>query len=341
MAENLTPREIVKGLLQGVLPPRPLILPIVFSLAARLEHLPLRAFLGNPSKISNSLKQIHNHLRSDGVACYFDPYLEAEALGGTLHWEKEDQWGRICWPRQAAKGELPQGLRSSEEASKSGRVGVAVEVIRQLKWVLRDQTLLMAAVTGPFTLATRITQLEHEETLRGQDVPEAALELAASVIHKVSVAFVEAGANVIFIQEDLLPTLSAEGCQGWALLLAPVFNVIRFYQALPVLLLADSRSVARNCEVISQEPWDRVLCPALDAIRAFPLGKLPDLKAAIVGLALPLEAFQPEELGRDEPGQFPSQAISELQPAILTTPGDLPAGTDMKEVRRTFQRSCR
>jgi len=272
MAENLTPREMVKGLLQGVSPPRPLILPIVFSLGAEVENVPLRTFLGSPTKISNSLRQMHNRLGSDGVACYFDPYLEAEALGGTLHWEKEDQWARICRPRQAAKGELPAGLRSPEEASKSGRVGVAVEVIHQLKWLLRDQTLLMAAATGPFTLAARITHWEHEEELHSEDLPEVALELAASVIHKVVLAFVEAGANLVLVREEILPTLSAESCQAWASLLAPAFNVIRFYEALPVLLLANEHSVAENCDVIFREPWDRVLCPALDALRAFPPG---------------------------------------------------------------------
>ena len=71
-----------------IAPPRPLFLPIVFSLGARVENISLRNFLTNPTKISNALRQIRTHLRRDGVTCYFDPYLEAEALGGVFDWAR-------------------------------------------------------------------------------------------------------------------------------------------------------------------------------------------------------------------------------------------------------------
>ncbi len=341
MAENPTPRQIVKRLLQGVLPPRPLVLPIVFSLGARVENLPLQTFLGNPTKISSALRQIRTHLRSDGVACYFDPCLEAEALGGALHWQKEDQWARISWPQQAGKGELPKGLRSPQEAAKSGRVIVAVEVIRRLKSLLRDEPLLMAAVTGPFTLAARVTQLEQEDALRSEDLPDAALEMAAAVIAQMSAAFLEAGANLILIQEEVLPALSAGSCEAWKSLLVPVFNIIRFYEALPVLLLTSKRSLVENCRVIFQQHWDCVVCPALDGIRSHPSGRMPELRAATLGIALPLGAFQPDESGGEDLDQFLPQVISELRPAILTTAGDVPAMTDMKRLIKVFEHVCR
>src|SRR6266849_3697215 len=171
MVEGPTPRQMAKGLLQGISPPRPLFLPIVFSLGARVENLPLRAFLGNPTKISNSLRRIRSHLRPDGVACYFDPNLEAEALGATLCWEEDDRQAKVQWSAPAGKGELPERLLSPEQAAKSGRVSVAVEVIRRLDTLLRDESLLMAGVTGPFTLAARLTQLDAENTLHFEELP--------------------------------------------------------------------------------------------------------------------------------------------------------------------------
>src|SRR4029077_18774449 len=89
MAETFNPRQAVQRLLQGIPPSRPLFLPIVFSLGARIENLPLRNFLSNPTKIASALRQIRTHLRSDGLTCYFDPFLEAEALGGALDWDAE------------------------------------------------------------------------------------------------------------------------------------------------------------------------------------------------------------------------------------------------------------
>jgi hypothetical protein len=328
---------MVKGLLQGISPPRPLFLPIVFSLGARVENLPLRAFLGNPTKISNSLRQIRTHLRADGVACYFDPFLEAEALGGALQWDAEGQRPAMRWPEHAQKGQLPEGLRSPEEAAKSGRVTVAVEVIRRLKSLLRDDPLLMAGVSGPLTLAARITQLDREAALRGEDLPAAALDLATSMIIQVSTAFAEAGANVIFIQEEILPALSAESCEAWASLLAPVFNVMRFYEALPVLHLANKRSFAENSEVIFQRQWDCVVCPAMDGISSLPSGKFPELRATALGVAMPLEAFQANASGGEDFDPLLHRVISELRPAILTTAGDVPAGTDLKRLMRVLE----
>jgi hypothetical protein len=110
MPDNLTPRQIVKEILQGNAAPRPLLAPIAFSLGARIENLPLRAFLENPTKIANALRQIRPRFRSDGVVCYFDPFLELEALGAQLT-DKSIGSPLIAWPQAAKKGERPSGLR--------------------------------------------------------------------------------------------------------------------------------------------------------------------------------------------------------------------------------------
>src|ERR1700757_5070283 len=123
---------MMKSLLQGNPQPRPLIVPIVLSLGAKIENLSFQAYLDNPTKISNALRQIRTQLRTDGVSCYFDPLLEMEALGGAPQWDEANQTRSIRWLESAQKGELPERLRSPEEAANSPRVRVAVEVIRRL-----------------------------------------------------------------------------------------------------------------------------------------------------------------------------------------------------------------
>lgn len=340
MTESQTPREMLKGLLQGALPLRPLFLPIVFSLGARVENVPLRAFFSNPTKIFNSLRRMRAHLRADGVACYFDPYLEAEALGATIEWESRESPNLrespppLSWPEPAEKGTLPEGLVSPEQAVRSSRVGVAIEVIRRLHTVLRDGSILMAGVTGPFTLAARLTGLEAEEALLPETVPPEARAIAASLVTQLATAFVEAGANLIFIQEDRLPILSAEGCEDWASLLAPTLNIVRFYQALPVLYFSSHSSETRK--VIFERSWDGMLCPALDVHPTRRWEKPAGWVDAPRALALPLKIFQVEDT--NEPGLHESlhRAIHALRPAILTTAGDLPAGTDMKRLLKVL-----
>jgi hypothetical protein len=328
MPETPTPRQLVQGLLQGTAPPRPLYLPIVFSHGARVENVPLPAFLTNPTKISNALRQIRGRLRADGVTCYFDPLLESEALGGAVRWEAEDRPPSLHWPRPAAVGHLPDGLRPPEEAAKSGRVGVAVEVIRRLKTVLRDDCLLMAGISGPFTLAALLTQLESNDVLRAPGI-SSAIDLASAAISAVAKALLEAGAGVIFIREEALPPLSAEDASGWASRLATTINIIRFYQALPVLLLPGGSAAAANHEAIVQRHWECVVCPVLDAsARELPSG---------FGVALPLEALEPGDSGGAKLEESIRQIVSGPRTAVVTTAGDVPAAADMERLNKVWE----
>jgi hypothetical protein len=336
MTENSTPRQMLKGLLQGIPQTRPLFLPIVFSLGAKVENLPLREFLGNATKISNSLRQIRSHLRSDGVACYFDPYLEAEALGAVLQWQTGDQPPAIQWPHHAEKGEVPEGLLSPEDAAKSSRVAVAVEAIRRLKSLLRDEPLLLAGVTGPFTLAARITGLHKEDAAPRENFSDAALELAAETITQIASKFVEAGANVIFVQEDVVPRLSVEDCEAWASLLAPAINIVRFYEALSVLQILNSHSFVENEQVIFRQKWDCIVCPTLAAPVFTALEMIPPPELANRGIALSLEALQPDASAREKFLELLHAYIVKSRPAIVTT-ADVPVTTDIKFLARVWE----
>jgi hypothetical protein len=328
---NLTPRQILKGLLQGTPPPRPLFLPIVFSLGAKVENLKLPAFFTNATKITNALRQIRTHLRSDGVACCFDPYLEAEALGASLHYVNEVEPPTLQWPRRAEIGELPESLRTAEDAAISPRITVAVEVIQRLKSLLRDEPLLLAGVTGPFTLAALLTDLRPADSPPREDFSNAALDLAAATITQIATKFVEAGANVIFIQERIFPVLSAEHCEAWAASLAPAFNIIRFYEALPALLFSDENSFAANREVVFARDWDCILCPALPGSISRAAGIAPPPDRANIGIALPTAPFQPAASSSAENFADSLHTIMrELRPALVTTAGDVPAATDIK-----------
>src|SRR5689334_354382 len=82
----MMPIPIVKALLQGKPPERHLFLPMIFSLTAKLEDIPLSTFVNNPTKIANNLVALYRRLRPDGVTCYYDRYIVAEALGCKVDW---------------------------------------------------------------------------------------------------------------------------------------------------------------------------------------------------------------------------------------------------------------
>jgi hypothetical protein len=335
MAENIGPRQIVKGLLQGIAPPRPLFLPIVFSHGARIENVPLRIFLTNPTKISNSLRQIRGRLHSDGVTCYFDPLLEAEALGGRIEWDAEGQIRWLEWPGDW--GDLTQQERMVGEPAKRGRVGVAIEVVRRLKLILREDCLLMAGIAGPFALATMLARLNREQEIRLGDIPAATLDLAAALIAPLATSLVEAGAGVIFIREEILPALSEEACAEWAARVAAAVNIIRFYEALPVLLLTNRRSVEINREAIVRQNWDCVVCPALDAGAPEDVEGFRSLGSARFGMALAPETFKNSASGElYAEGSF-GRTLREYAPAVVTTAGEVPTDANIERLNKVWE----
>jgi hypothetical protein len=334
VSEQLTPRQIMKGLLQGNPQPRPLIVPIVFAWGAKIENLSFRAYLENPTKLSNALRQIRTQLKTDGVSCYFDPFLEAEALGGTPQWDEANQTRSIRSSKSTRIGELPAQLRSPEEAANSPRVRAAVEVIRRLNSLLRDEPLLMAGVSGPFTLSARLTGIEPGATRQGQEPSESALEVAGAAITKIASAFVDAGAHLIFIQERMLPTLSSNSkCENWAALLAPVFNVIRFYEAMPVLQIGAESATATNVEVILQQSWDAIVCSAADEFLARAGNRDENF---MFGFSVPLEVLDAADGSGAQSLELPRTKL-----ALLTTDGDVPVTTDLKRLMAVFDSLAR
>jgi hypothetical protein len=125
--------------------------------------------------------------------------------------------------------------------------------------------------------------------------------------------------------------LSAERCAAWAASLAPAFNIIRFYEALPVLLFSDEISFAANSEVVFARNWDCVLCPAVaaSATRAAEIAAPPG--RANTGIAMPAAAFQPAPSSSAENFADSLHTIMmELRPVLFTTAGDVPASTNIK-----------
>jgi len=326
MAE-LTPRGMIKGLLRGELPPRPLLMPIIFALGARLENLPLRDFQSNPTKIANALRQVRGTLKVDGLACNFDPFLEAEALGCKRIWH-ENGSSDIVSPTFSDASDLRRKLSSLDSLGNKGRVGVACEVLRRLRVLLKDEPALMAGVTGPFSLAARLAGVASEAAIREQ--PRDLVEFAAEVTGTVSRYFVDAGADLILLVESCLPELSADSCQWWGSLLEPTINVIRFYEALPVLLLNASVSPATLNNIFNRS-WECVLCPALADGAGWQ-------QYPITALALPSSFFCSKNIKAND-GARPTLDLPPHQGIVLfTSAGDIPAGADVRQLADQLSR---
>ena len=326
MDQNSDAQELLKRILQGSAPPRPLFLPIVFSHAARIENLPLRTFLSNPTKITQALRQMRAHLRSDGLTCYFDPYLEIEALGGLVEWGPDEK-PLVRWTRNPVNEQLRARVRGGEVATR-GRIPVAVEVIRRLKAMLPGGCILTAGVSGPFALAAQLMQASRDAPGNSEMFADV-LELASEAIAAVATAFLEAGAKAVFIREELPPYPA--GFRDWASRLATTINIARFYQAIPVLLMSTGAQFS-SLEV--PQNLDCVVCPEWSEGLPRILQELPKPAPANLGIAIPASVIAESSLNFEKFAEEFRRLIPSLRPAVVTTAGDVPATADLRNLNK-------
>lgn len=334
MEGKLTPRQIAKELLNRVRPQRPLVLPIVFALGARIENVQRGEYLHSPTKIVSALRQVRNHLQVDAVACYFDPYLEVEALGARLEYKSQSEPPEVHWNSSTVPGEMPRGLRSPEEAVRNGRIPVAAEVIRRMNAVPNREFLLMATVAGPMSLAMKFTQIEANDSSSGRELPTEALEFASSMSTQTATAFLEAGADVMLIYEDVLANLSITKWEEWKNLVAPTINVTRFYEALPVIQVRDGPPGLLS--------WDKA--QGLDGVLSLPASagssiasqQGDDASRLTVGLALPLETLETGYANAEEAIVDIRELVARLRPCVITTEDDVPLTTDLQYLKRVL-----
>jgi hypothetical protein len=325
MPEQFTPRGMVKAFLRGELPPRPLLLPIIFSLGSRLENVSLRDFHSNPTKIANALRQIRIVLKVDGLACYFDRFLEAEALGCQLEWQAAGTSALASSPFSGID-HLRQKLQSPDEIVKKGRIRIASEVLQRLKVMLKDEPALMVGVTGPLTLATLLlgesVRLDRSQLL---DLMEFTAEITAAV----SKTFVEAGADVVFLMEDSLPE-PADACERWAAVTGPITNVIRFYDALPVLILTNTARFQEVHRDILDRNWNGAYCLGLSRAGSTSWERWQP-RGLGLGVALPPDAFSDRCDFETLIGPIRGK-LSDLRPILVTSTADIPPAADLKQV---------
>jgi Uroporphyrinogen decarboxylase (URO-D) len=323
--EQESPRTVVKALLRGVQPIRPLLMPLSFALASRIDNLALDSFVSNPTKIVNALRQIRATLRLDGVTCYFDPLLEIEALGGKVECKRGGR--ELVVFREFADADwLRAQCGSADQILSRGRVPIVAEVLRRLKTVMKDDPALVVGITGPLKMAAQLAGASPENVATNE-----LAEFTAEITAALAKYFVEAGADMVLVMESLPPTANAEMWDWWRSLLDPVINVIRFYEALPALLLDETLSDAQASKLLDRS-WECTIC--------LPAALLTELAAVTttqeLGITLPAKLFDSAAgATRVDMAAFRT-TVEQVRPVLVTTTGDLPANADLKQVARSL-----
>lgn len=302
----MMPVPIVKALVQGKPPERRLFVPLIFSLAAKLEDIPLSAFVSNPTKIANSLVALYQRLHADGVTCYFDLFMIAEALGGSLVWSADSP----AFERPTRETALKMLRQTPGEIKQSGRMPVALEVVRRLQGTLHNGPILVVGLPGPLRVAQQLFgQYYLDELLEEEDVALNSFESLVEITISVAQAFCLAGVHLLYFDELDVPI---EFVSNWEDMMVALWRTVRFHGALPVL----STPHPLQCEDRANAP---LIClkPEVDEQVA--------LSEATFALALPM-------LGKSFPDV--SRWMQASQCALVVTDGEIPYQLEIQKLEQ-------
>jgi hypothetical protein len=300
------PISIVKALIEGKPPARRLFMPLIFALAAKLEDVPLSKFVANPTKIANSLVAIYQRLRPDGVTCYFDLFLIAEALGCRLNWSTSPP----ALERPARESALELLRQPPGEVKQRGRLPVALEVVKRVQGTLRNGPALVVGLPGPLRVAQQLFgQDVLRELVEGEDDALDSFETLIEITLSVAQAFCLAGTHLLYFDELDVPT---EFLPDWEIALVALWKTVRFHGALPVL------STPRPLQFEDQANAPLIcLKPAPD--EQAPLPEMP------FALALPA-------VGETFPDV--SRWMRAKQCALVTTDGEIPYQLEIQKLEQ-------
>lgn len=294
--------------MRGQPPARRLFIPLIFTLAAKLEDIALPTFLTNPTKIANALTAIHYRLHTDGVVGYYDLTLVAEALGCRLDWHTVPPG--IAAPRAV---EIMGNMQLSPyELKNRGRIPVALDVVRRLHMTLRDESALLVGLPGPLRLAQQLFGNDFAGRFAAGDSDTGDIfdTLTEMILH-LSQAFCLAGTHLVLVDEAAIP---ASVLRRWESAMVPLWNAIRFHEALPVLrtdTVIQARDLAEG-PLLCQKPGQRNESPLLEHSFA---------------LALPIAEALPVDITR---------WVSANNCVLITTDGEIPYQMEIQNLQRVI-----
>jgi len=318
-------RDAFRRTMQAANTGRPVFVPIVYRLAARIEQTPLLDMVSDPTSYANVLEGAYKLLKQDAIITNFDPTLEVESLGCQLDWRKDYDLPVVAdW---ATCDLATTGVDSS------GRIPVLLEATKRLIQTRGREVAIIGVMTGPCSLATNIA--EHAELDKKYSF-EKIVSQAGGQLTRFTRNLGEVKVDAIIVREDLLAEkyygelLAHE--KAYTAVYATLFNLTRFYNVAGLVMVKGQK--LEDLAALSQKLGPNGLALSGQKLNEVDLTFLKELSASrklAIGLPLPLT-------GRDEANdrlQIYEDFISKFNPGgfFYTSDGEVPPDIPLGTIR--------
>lgn len=259
---------------------RPAFIPLVYRLAAKIAQVPIRDMVSNPTYFANSLETTCGLFKYDGIINAFDGTIEAEACGCELEWGGDYDSPTITKGRNLNE-KLPDDLTRSE------RVSVLLEVTRRLSISVGKEVAIIGVVTGPLSLTENLFGRLDERQGQNPEIQEV-IPLLGNLLTKFTRRLCELKIDAVFIGEETVGASFPNKVKLFPETYTTLFNIIRYYNSYPVLIVRDceSEGIQNLCDFL--RPSGIVLSGRrFNEDNLTYLKKLSDSLRICFGLALP------------------------------------------------------
>lgn len=298
---------------------RPVFVPIVYRLAARIEQTSLSDMVSDPTIYTNTLEGAFKLLNQDAIITSFDPTLEAEIFGCQVEWQGD-------YDLPAVSGWMEREL-SGASLENSQRLAVLLESTKRLIQTRGREVAIIGVITGPCSLALNV----GNNASPYREYPfEEIVALVSGQLTKYMRDLGEVKVNAIIIREDLLGEKYYEEFmaheKAYTDAYATLFNLTRFYNLTGLLMVKgvnaeDLTAIARRLNpgglMLTGQEFDE---SGLNSLK-----DLSSSRKIAIGLSLPLTDLDKaaarlqvyeDFISKNKPGGFFYTSDGEVPPDI-------------------------
>ncbi|MEG1824764.1 MAG: uroporphyrinogen decarboxylase family protein [Cloacibacillus sp.] len=171
---------------------------------AKLLEMDATEYLLSPENMVRGVTAAAQRYLADGVCSVFDLQIEAEALGCSLKWSKNNP------PAVASHVLETKNIEELPVFTKElGRIRDALRTTAVLKETLGADTAIFGLICGPFTLALHLSGASFlTDMIEAPERAQRVLEYCADVVKKMVAWYAEAGADVIALVDPMTSQIS-------------------------------------------------------------------------------------------------------------------------------------
>lgn len=199
---------------------------------AKLLGMDAEMFLRSTDNIVAGVKAAAKRYYADGVCSVFDLQIEAEALGCKLKWSKNNPpavANHILETKSIA--ELPEFTKDL------GIIRNALQATRILKEEIGGNVAIFGLICGPFTLGLHLAGGDFlTDMVESPDKAKGILDYCAEIARKMSLWYLEAGADVVALVDPMTSQISPRHFKKYVMdTVAPAIRTVKELNGLVTL----------------------------------------------------------------------------------------------------------